>query len=649
MLNQQQQEAVCHVFGPCLCLAGPGSGKTTVLTRRIKNLIFAEHIAPENILVITFTKAAAKEMKTRFDALTGGNLPVVFGTFHSVFYGILRKERAIGGACLMNPTQKRRLLSEAAASCGVPLEGRDETELLAREISVIKNTMADPNTYQSGSFPGEVMDSVCRAYEAKKETGGYLDFDDLLSKTLALFLSRPDILRRWQLRFVHILIDEIQDMNLLQFQIIQRLALPWNNLFAVGDDDQSIYGFRGASPAIMLGFENIYPQCRKILLSENYRSGSSIVSAAGCLIRQNQNRFPKEQQAKSKNPGRIFYMEAEDEKAEASMAAALIKKAKAQVPFTEMAVLFRNRSQGILMAGYCQKEGIPFLSAEPVSNPYEHWIMQDMIAYLRLAAGEGMRRDILRIMNRPERGLSRAGIETEQFSFEKWCEYYRGEPAICRKIKELQQDLLFLKKLSKKAAVSFILKKIGYEGYLLQRAADEREWEEWKQVLADFEELAGQAKNGRQIITFWEERRMFLEKTGEQRKASGDGVRLLTLHGAKGLEFSHVFLLGCNEELLPSKKAVTAEQLEEERRIFYVGITRAKEQLYLFYHRKAGDEKSSPSRFLKEMQQAAEESQSFVESVAASSKSSSNRSSTALYSSSDCILSREGVPFSSSK
>lgn len=647
MLHPKQQEAVCHVTGPCLCLAGPGSGKTTVLTRRIAHLILVEGVEPERILVLTYSKAAAMEMRERFETLAGTALPVVFGTFHSVFLGILRKEYGPDAFRLMNRKEKLRLLAETVQASG--LEDSEEKTLLQleREWSYRTNTMTKWDEDTDLIFSRETMERLYRDYEARKQACGLWDFDDLLTKTRELFANHPAALQRWQRRFSFLLIDETQDINALQFEIVRLLALPENNLFLVGDDDQSIYGFRGATPEVLLRFESLYPEGKKIVLGENYRCAVPIVEASRRLIGHNQERFPKKLSAK-KAEGWICEREMADEEEEEKGVADLLETWGNEIGYDGLAVLYRNHRQALGLAELCRKRGIPLHIRDMSGNPYTHWVILDVIAYLRLATGCLQRRELLRVMNRPDRGISRASVEKEQIAFPSWRTFYENQPKVAEAIEKLERDLRFLSGLSGKAALLYIRRQIGYERYVRQEAQDQ---EGWQQAFTLLELLAEDAVNSRQFLEVWEEAAAFWEAQNEKRNCAEreKGVAFLTLHGSKGLEFERVVILDCNEGVLPSDKAVTQAQVEEERRLFYVGLTRAKEGLCLCHCRYRRGEKKSPSRFLKEMQGDQEKThQSSISLKAASSNSSSNRSSTASYSASLKMFSRVGVPSSAS-
>ena len=372
----------------------------------------------------------------------------------------------------------------------------------------------------------------------------------------------------------------------------------------MGDDDQSIYGFRGAAPEVLLHFPSAYPNGRRIVLRENFRCASAIVDAAQTLIGHNTARLPKETRAAAKRRGWILYEETKDETDESLRAAELLEKWQREVGAEKIAVLYRNRRSAFALAERCRGRGIRFCFRGAAANPYEQEAARDIVAYLRLASGGLQRGDMLRVMNRPWRGVSRASIESGPLTFERWRLYYASQPDIRRRIETFERDLRFLSTLSGTAALLYIRKKIGYEGYLRQ----EREEERWQPALEMMETLAAGAPSVRCLLERWQEGRDFWERHKKNAAAENDGgISFLTLHGAKGLEFERVLILDCNEGSLPSEKAVTKEQIEEERRLFYVGLTRAKEGVCLFFCGGGGDKKSGPSRFLAEMRKAKEQ------------------------------------------
>ena len=307
--NKPQSEAITHGKGPALILAGPGSGKTLVITQRVKNLIEKQHIRPSNILVITFTKAAATQMKERFTILMGeGRYPVTFGTFHAVFFSVLKNAYHYTAQNIIREEKKYQILYDIIHR--MELEYEDEQEFMSgvlAEISLVKNEGIDLAHYYAKNCAADIFRKIYQQYEAGKQRAGLIDFDDMLVYTYELFRERKDILVLWQKQYPYILIDEFQDINKLQFEIVKMMALPHNNLFVVGDDDQSIYRFRGSKPELMLGFTKSYPDAEKILLDTNYRSDREIIKAAGNLIAHNSERFSKKIMAQSAQPGEVEF------------------------------------------------------------------------------------------------------------------------------------------------------------------------------------------------------------------------------------------------------------------------------------------------------------------------------------------------------
>ncbi|MBQ2088737.1 MAG: ATP-dependent helicase [Lachnospiraceae bacterium] len=603
MLNESQQQAVEHVDGPCLTIAGPGSGKTYTLVRRIAHLVMDCNILPEQILVITFTKSAAIEMRERFRNYVSADMPVVFGTFHSVFYGILREELCRGKYQIITGKLKQNLIKDSIIKSGYTVESEDTVVAVGAELSFMKNNMVDLDHYKSRKFPDMDMVSVYRDYETYKRSYNYLDFDDMLSETLRLFRDREDVLRKWQRRFRYILIDEIQDMNQLQFDIIKELALPENNLFVVGDDDQSIYGFRGARPDIMLNLGDIYQDLKIIQLDRNYRSTNEIVEASQKLMGHNTNRFQKDIHAENNGSGcGIRILEVENKKEEIT---SIINEIKCRINNGEapesFAVLFRKHSQSIELCQDMKKAGIDICIREKIQNPYEHFVAIDIMCYLKMASKILKRSDVIRIMNKPNRGLVRNSLEREWVTFDSWRNYYADNPRICREIDVLERDIDFLKKLSGEAAVNFIMNKIGYDRYLREISRNKEQYEGYLTLVDSMKYILKGARNLQEIISKYEMARDFMDKEIGDRYEEATGVNLYTFHGSKGLEFQNVYIMDCNEGVTPSHKAVDAETIEEERRMFYVAITRAKENLTLVVPKNYQGENLVKSRFIGEM------------------------------------------------
>ncbi len=594
--NASQREAICHGAGPALVLAGPGSGKTTVLTRRLKYLIDTLHIPPEVILVVTFTKAAAREMQQRFQALMETELPVRFGTFHAIYYHILREYSGNKPLTLIQETEQLSCLRQ------ILCHEQIQTDLAPSFLEVIgrlKNgrTQEGPSPIETVSW--EQIGQVFQMFRQRCQEMGKLDFDDMAYECLQLFEKRPDVLRTWQKRCRYILADEYQDVSPIQEQLLSVLALPENNLFLVGDDDQSIYGFRGAGPESMLSFPDKYPNARQIILETNYRCRPGIIETAGKSIAENKYRFNKKQIPARESSGvqEVICRGFTDRDRENQEILNLLQDLKRRGSLLGTAVLFRKHADGQALAGLLERFRIPCIRAEQGKTIAGHFVTEDITAYLRLISGDRTRKNFYRIMNRPVRGIARESCREEQVDFYGLRAYHSMETDVMNQILRLEQDCLRAKGMSLYAAVMYIRKRMGYETWL-QSQYQGRALEAHRTVLLRLQELAGQTEN----LSQWEKNlEQDTRKAGKTARAEnpGEGVRFMTFHSSKGLEFDHVIMPDLNEGTVPHKKASTEKELEEERRMFYVGMTRARERLYLFYTTGTKEEPETPSRFLK--------------------------------------------------
>ena len=607
--NLAQEKAVCHNQGPMMLLAGPGSGKTTTMTRRVVHLITECRVNPAHILVVTFTKAAAREMRERFwklCALSGvrSNYSLVtFGTFHGIFYGILKAAYGLTGKNILSEDKKYELLKEIVYKEQVDTE--DERELfegLVQEISEVKNARIPLEHYYSRNCPDEVFRRIYAAYVSACRRARLLDFDDMLLYCYDLLDQRPDILAGWREKFQYILVDEFQDINKLQYDIVKMLAAPRNNLFIVGDDDQSIYAFRGAKPEIMMHFPKDFPKVHTEILSCNYRSTEEIVEAAGKVISFNQRRFKKKIHA-NKEKGmppvvKIFEKEKEEEQ---YVRECIRRYAQSGTPYEEMAVLYRTNSGAGFLVEKLMEYQIPFQMRDILPNLYEHWISRNMISYMKLAKGDRSRREFLQVMNRPNRYISRAALEEPTVSFEALRWHYEGKEWLLDRIDKLEEDLGKIREMTPYGAINYIRYGVGYDEYLKDYASYRKlKVQDLYEVL---EELADQAKGYKTFDEWFAHIREYTENLKEQAKkqsAEKKGVVISTLHSIKGLEFDKVFIMDVNEGSIPYHKAVSESDIEEERRLFYVGMTRAREELQLLLVKERHEKKLEPSRFLKE-------------------------------------------------
>lgn len=612
-LNRGQDEAIKHGNGPCMVLAPPGSGKTLIVTERTRYLIEESEVRPDQILVITFTRYAAREMKERFERLTAGkNYPVTFGTFHSIFYGILKCAYGIGANNLMSEKESSVLLQEVLDQTDIEStpEVEDEEELvreLLREVGMVKNGLYHLKDFHSKYLTQDEFAEVFRSYEHQKKELKKFDFDDMLVQCYALFRKKPEILQGWQKRFQYILIDEFQDINRVQYEVIRMLAAPRYNLFVVGDDDQSIYGFRGAKPELMLYMKQEFPALRTISLTVNYRSTEFITGAAARVILHNDTRFYKRVQSFRGRGQNVHVQEVLDEQEEAQYVTEEIQKKLDQgIKPGEIAVLFRTAVQARMISEILSEHRIPFEMRDYVTNFYKHFIVKDMMAYLQLAAGKRDRSLFLTICNRPLRYLARNSMENRQVNFEDLRKFYCDKDWMLDIIDQFDVDVRMMKNMAPYAAIQYIRKKIGYDDFLKEYA--EKHQIPWKQLMDVMAELEERSKNFKSYDEWEIHIAKYTQELEEQqakaRKIKGERenkVQLMTIHSAKGLEFEDVFVIHANEGEIPHQKAEKKEEIEEERRLFYVALTRAKNNLCISYITQKNGNSIKPSRFVKEL------------------------------------------------
>lgn len=602
--NEAQIKAVQHRDGPMMVLAGPGSGKTTVITQRVKYLIEVCHVPPSSILVITFTKAAAAEMKERFERLmkTGGARPS-FGTFHAVFFQILKVAYGYAAKDIIREDQRMACLRELVQKEDLELE--DEKEFLSSllsELSFVKGERISLEHYYSKNCSEEVFKRLFAGYEKKLRNSGMIDFDDMLGLCYDLLKGRPDILSAWQQKYRYILIDEFQDINRLQFEIVKMLAEPEKNLFIVGDDDQSIYRFRGARPELMLGFEEVYPGCQTVLLNINYRSTEEILKPALHLISQNEKRFKKEICSTGARGREILtrvFMDARDETQ--AIVEELMAYAKAGYTYSDMAILYRTNSGPRLVIEKLMEYNLPFKTRDAVPNLYEHWIAGNLLTYIQVALGSRKRGDILQIINRPNRYVSRDRLNSSVVLFEELRASYADKDWIAQRIENLQYDLKAVSRMSPLAAVNYIRQGIGYDGYLKEYADFRRmKPEELLEIAEQVKESAAGFKTFDAWFRHIEGYGEALKRQAKEREHTSEAVTLATMHASKGLEFPIVYVIDANEGITPHKKAALPSDIEEERRLFYVAMTRAKTRLHVYAVKERYHKQTELSRFVEE-------------------------------------------------
>lgn len=605
-ITNAQKEAIMHPNGPMMVLAGPGSGKTLVITKRTQALIEEYGVHPKDILVITFTKAAAEEMKERFlKMMEAKQTAVNFGTFHAVFFTILKYAYNYNASNIIREEDRKRLFLEIIRKLEIDIE--DEKEFMSSicsEISLVKSERMDVRHYYSINCSDETFQTIYKEYETYLRNKNLIDFDDMLLLCYELLVKRPDILGFWQQKFKYILIDEFQDINQVQYDIVKLLAKPQNNLFIVGDDDQSIYRFRGAKPEIMRNFKKEYSDCKQVLLDYNFRSASNIVAGALQVVKNNKNRFDKKIKAWNSvgDPivAKTFPMLVEQNIA---LLEEIIKLRTLGISYREMAVLFRTNTGPRALIDKFMEYNIPFRMKDIIPNIFDHWITKNVKAYMRLAMGENDRALYLEILNRPKRYLSRECLGEQQVSLKQIHSFYQDKSWMQERIDKLEYDLMMLKKMSPFAAIQYIRSGIGYDEYL-------EEYAKFRRIKVDelydtIEELQESAK-GYQTYQEWfdhieEYKEELKQKLEARRNKNTDSVSLSTMHSAKGLEYEVVFIIDANEGITPHRKAVLDEDMEEERRMFYVAMTRAKQKLYIYSVKERYNKELSRSRFVGEL------------------------------------------------
>ena len=604
-LNENQKQAICHETGPMLVLAGPGSGKTTVLLCRILRLLEKGLAKPDQILALTFSKAAAEEMKERFRRAKGPE-GVAFGTFHSVFFRILRRKYGWSTDRVFQEEERRAVLRNMLEEAKWDIPDLEEyISVFLSQLSLMNSELESVNTFEPAGIPAVEFRKLFHTYERYKERHEKLDFDDMLTMCHHLLKTDAEARTAWQGKYRFILVDEFQDVNRAQFECLRMLSEEHRNLFVVGDDDQSIYAFRGARPDFLLQFPMLYPDAQRVTLNTNYRSTDRVIALAERVISNNEVRFAKEMHGTGIDGDKVTFFLADDVTAEADRIAEKIADLMDEgVALSEMAVIYRTNLQGGVFARALYKKGIPYELRESGANVYDHWIAKDLLAYLFLAENEESDSALRRILNKPKRYIGRDLLaEAEKMpytlmrsffacpSLKKWQEEH---------LENLRADLNQIRRKNVYDGLKYIRKVIGYDEYLEEFAVYRRTsaqvlWEIADEVM----ETARDCEDVKQFRERLEEMSRQMQGQNSHRERKRSGVQLMTMHGAKGLEFSAVFLPSLIEGVVPHEKGL--EQVEEERRLFYVAMTRAEEKLCLSAVRRRYEKETKPSRFLAEM------------------------------------------------
>lgn len=601
-LNDRQKEAVINTEGPCLVIAGAGSGKTKVLTHKIAYLMTEKYVKPWNILAITFTNKAANEMKQRVENIVGEAAKDIWmGTFHSICVRILRKyidRIGFDNTFLIFDTgDQKTLMKDCLKALKVDEKLYTERSVLS-EISNAKNEMLEPKAYQvkyGGDFRKETIGKIYELYQRRLKENNAIDFDDIINFTIKVLTENPDALEYYTEKFKYVLVDEYQDTNKAQFSLVSILASKYGNITVVGDNDQGIYSFRGADITNILNFEKDFPGTKIIKLEQNYRCTGNILKAANAVIRNNQVKYDKKLWTQNEEGNLPCIFSGDDEYNEARYVAEQINSLKREeyLKFSDFAVLYRMNSQSRAIEEILRREDIPYKIIGGLKF-YERKEIKDIIAYLRLIFNTSDNISLKRIINEPKRGIGKTSLENIEGLSEtsgksmydiikNAQEYglnriYLNSREFIEIIEELRnkKDSMLISDLIKE-----VLNKTGYTKALELENTVEAEsriqnLDEFLTVAIEFEEES--ADNT--LAEFLEG--ITLSSDVDNLEEEEESVTLMTLHSAKGLEFPTVFLVGMEEGIFPGYKSIgEPKELEEERRLFYVGITRAKQHLYL--------------------------------------------------------------------
>lgn len=603
-MNKEQSEAVRTTEGPLLIMAGAGSGKTRVLTHRIAYLLDEKDVSPYNILAITFTNKAAKEMKERVQALVGEEAEVIWmSTFHSMCVRILRRDADRIGIernfTIIDPTDQKSVIKDVLKRENIDPK-KYEPRIFIGEISKLKNDLLTPAKAEAEAddFYSRMVATVYKGYQQQLVRNQALDFDDLIMTTIRLFERVPDVLDFYQNKFQYIHVDEYQDTNTAQYTLVNMLAQKFKNLCVVGDSDQSIYGWRGANIHNILSFEKDYPNARTIFLEQNYRSTKTILQAANEVIRHNTERKPKGLWTANQQGEKIHYYEAMSERDETEyVVREIFKQQKKGKRYKDMAVLYRTNAQSRVLEETFLKSNIPYVMVGG-QKFYDRKEIKDLLSYLRLIANSADDISLQRIINVPKRGIGPSSVEKiatyavdhELTMFDALAEvdFIRLSKKVTQAAAEFYQLMSNLMQeqefLEVSEIVDEVLEKSGYREMLEREQSIEsrsrlENIDEFMSVPVDYEKNTPLEEQS--LINFLTDLSLVADVDGANLE---DGVTLMTMHSAKGLEFPIVFIIGMEESIFPHIRAIQSEsdhEMEEERRISYVAITRAEEELYL--------------------------------------------------------------------
>lgn len=613
-LDESQKQAVNHNKGPAMILAGPGSGKTTVITHRLKQLAEVHGVNPGKILVITFTKMAAVQMKERYLKLCNAkNSDITFGTFHAVFFMILRSVCGYKASDIVKTSEQRALIKMQLMARGINVQ--DESAFIhdvMSEIAKVKGMNVDVESYEANSCDRDLFKEFYVRYDELLKNERKVDFEDMMVSTLNVLKTRKDVLSIWQNRYEYILVDEFQDAAPVQFDIVRLLGEKHNNIFVVGDDDQSIYGFRGAAPDVMKAFEREYKDVKIYHLSMNYRCSGNIVKAATHIINQNKNRFYKDLKAFNHDGEKVRMLRCRDVSGESEQIAVMVEEYLRENE-GNIAILTRTHSGAKEIVTRLQSRGINISQNSKSESVYNHWIALDIVAYIKIALGSDDRGDYMRVINKPLRYIDRMFFDKPRVCQEQVIKAMElvGQKELAKVYSEFYNDLRLVRGMPPFAGFNYIFKKMGYERYLMDYSKENgTKYEELTKIVG---KLADSIKDCESYEMWLElvkndsatenDAKYKMHKNSDMKNDNSQESRVIinTMHGAKGLEYDTVIIPDVNEGITPYSKAVTESGLEEERRLFYVAMTRAKTRLIIVYADERYNKYVQPSRYAREL------------------------------------------------
>ncbi|MCX7710733.1 MAG: ATP-dependent helicase [Clostridia bacterium] len=618
-LNEQQQKAVLTIDGPILLLAVPGGGKTTVIVSRCANMVLNHNIKPQNILTLTFSKASARDMEQRFEKVFGSEAAkgMHFSTIHSFCYSVLRtysNRMRIPFPTIIEdekaPITKTQLLKQLYLKYNEAYINDDKLEELSNAICYVKNMLLTKDQIEKLKNGIKNFSEIFKGYENTKRENNFIDYDDMLTRTLYLFGKNGELLEAYRKQYTHINVDESQDTSYLQHEIIRCLANPRNNIFMVGDEDQSIYTFRAAFPKALLNFSETYPGARVLLMERNYRSTKSIVHAADRFIKQNNERYDKNMFSE-KDEGTPINLTCHDERNDQYTGIAAILKREGS--YSETAVLYRNNISAIPLADILERNHIPFYLREAKTYFFKHWVTTDITAFFSLASDSTDREAFRQVYFKMNAYLSKAMVEyldsqvkTTRSIFDVLMEFPDLNPMTRRKLLDLRQNFIKLSRRKPLDAIELIESELGYGEYL-NRMSNEGSYslDNLTQMLSSLKSIAANTES----LESFKSRLLQLQMLMENAKYSKgrNVVTLSTIHSSKGLEFDRVFIIDLYDSQFPSANSISEfdkgnkSLMEEEVRLFYVGATRARHTLELVTSNKLDGRSVKSSRFIKQL------------------------------------------------